>query len=193
MNDAPWPTPDEAEARGRSGPTPSVGVRGQNMAVVVIRRATVEDAGFLHKMLAVAADWRRETPRPAAEVLADPALARYVIDWPRDGDVGFVAEEGTARVGAAWWRMFSKLDPGYGFIDEFTPELSIGVLHSARSRGIGTQLLQALIQEAQRSAVPALSLSVESDNWAASLYRRLGFVESFHIGGSITMARRLIS
>ena len=54
------------------------------------------------------------------EVLAEPALARYVKDWPRDGDFGLVAEDATRPVGAAWWRTFSKLDPGYGFIDEFT-------------------------------------------------------------------------
>ena len=125
------------------------------------------------------------------EVLAEPALARYVTDWPREGDVGFIAEDETIPVGAAWWRMFTSRDPGYGFIDEFTPELSIGVLYRARRRGIGTRLLHALIDEAQRSALPALSLSVEPDNPAASWYRRLGFEEVSRTGGSITMALRL--
>jgi ribosomal protein S18 acetylase RimI-like enzyme len=156
--------------------------------VIVIRRATAQDASFLHEMLAVAADWRRRAPRPTTEVLAEPALARYVTDWPREGDVGFVAEE-AVTVGAAWWRTFDTLDPGYGFVDEFTPELSIGVLSSARRRGIGTELLHALIDEAGRSALPALSLSVEPDNPATSLYRRLGFHELRRAGGSITMAR----
>ena len=108
------------------------------------------------------------------EVLAEPAFARYVADWPRDGDVGLIAEEGTIPVGAVWWRMFTQRDPGYGFVDEYTPELSIGVLYRGRRRGVGTRLLHALIAEAQRSALPALSLSVEPDNPAASLYRRLG-------------------
>ena len=165
---------------------------GRIKAVIVIRRAVAGDAPFLHEMLAVAADWRRGTPRPTAEVLADPALAHYVTDWPRNGDVGFIAYEGSNPVGAAWWRTFSTLDPGYGFIDEFTPELSIAVLPSARQRGVGTQLLQAIIDEAKRSALPALSLSVEPDNPAASLYRRLGFEEQCHTGGSITMALQLI-
>ncbi len=125
------------------------------------------------------------------EVLAEPALARYVKDWPRDGDFGLVAEDAARPVGAAWWRTFSKLDPGYGFIDEFTPELSIGVLFQARRHGVGSRLLQALIDEAKRSALLALSLSVESDNPAVSTYRRLGFEELFHAGGSITMTLRL--
>ena len=103
--------------------------RGQNQAVIDIRRATAEDASFLHEMLAVAADWRREAPRPTMEVLAEPAFARYVADWPRDGDLGLIAEEGTIPVGAVWWRTFTQRDPGYGFVDEYTPELSIGVLY----------------------------------------------------------------
>ena len=173
-----------------------VGIRywphgGQNLAVIGIRRASVEDALFLSEVLVVAADWWREAPRLTMEVLAEPALARYVTDWPRQGDVGFIADDKTIPVGAAWWRKFTSLDPGYGFIDEFTPELSIGVLYRARRRGIGTRLLHALIDEAQRSALPALSLSVEPGNPAASLYRRLGFEEVSRSDGSITMALRL--
>ena len=137
--------------------------------MIGIRRATVEDACFLHEMLAVAADWRREVPRPKLEVLAEAALAHYVTGWPDDGAVGLIAEDGTTPVGAAWWRTFTKLDPGYGFVDEFTPELSIGVLYRARRRGIGTGLLQRVIDEAQRLALPALSLSVEPDNPAAEV------------------------
>ena len=159
--------------------------------MIGIRRATAEDTSFLSEVLAVAADWRREAPRLMTVVLAEPALARYVTDWPREGDVGFIAEDATIAVGAAWWRMFTSRDPGYGFIDEFTPELSIGVLYRARRRGIGTRLLHALIDEAQRSALPALSLSVEPDNPAASWYRRLGFEEVSRAGGSVTMALRL--
>ena len=159
-------------------------------SAIVIRRAVAGDAPFLHEMLAVAADWRRGTRRPTTD--AHPALAHYVTDWPRNGDVGFIAYEGSNPVGTARRRTFSTLDPGYGFIDEFTPELSISVLPSARQRGVGTQLLQAIIDAAKRSALPALSLSVEPDNPAASLYRRPGFEEQCHTGGSITMALQLI-
>jgi ribosomal protein S18 acetylase RimI-like enzyme len=174
------------------GTRPRRDTRGENQAVIDIRRASGEDASFLHEMLAVAADWRREAPRPTMEVLAEPAFARYVADWPRDGDLGLIAEEGTIPVGAAWWRTFTQRDPGYGFVDEYTPELSIGVLYRARRRGVGTRLLHTLIDEAQRSALPGLSLSVEPDNPAASLYRRLGFEELSRRGGSITMAFQLI-
>jgi hypothetical protein len=70
-----------------------------------LRPATAADAGLLGDMLAVAADWRAAAaPRPTAEVLADPALVRYVAGWGRAGDVGVVAKVDGEPVGAAWAR-----------------------------------------------------------------------------------------
>lgn len=157
----------------------------------LIRRATPEDAALLWEMLAVAANWRPDADiRSAAEIMGIPALAHYIAGWPVEGDVGFVVEEGRP-LGAAWWRFFSKHDPGFGFVDEATPEVAIGVVEEARGRGLGTRLLQALIAEAQRSALPALSLSVEPDNPAVSLYQRLGFLTVGRVGGSLRMTLNL--
>ena len=139
----------------------------------------------------MAADWRPDAAvRSVAEIMAEPALAHYVAGWPVEGDVGFVAE-GERPVGAAWWRFFSQSDPGYGFVDDRTPEVSIGLVADARRRGIGTALLEALIEEAIGRALPALSLSVEPDNPAMALYQRLGFVAVGRVGGSVTMMLKL--
>ncbi|MGI8793200.1 MAG: GNAT family N-acetyltransferase [Acidimicrobiales bacterium] len=94
------------------------------------------------------------------------------------------------RLSPGWWRFFSDHDPGYGFVDGATPEVSIGVVADARGQGCGTLLLRALIEEARRKAVPALSLSVEVDNPAGALYERLGFVTIGRVGGSLTMVLR---
>jgi ribosomal protein S18 acetylase RimI-like enzyme len=159
--------------------------------VLVVRRATADDAPFLVQMLATAADWRPgTTARTAAEILAVPALARYVVGWPRRGDVGCVAEDGTA-IGATWWRQFGRSDAGYGFVDEAIPELSVGVVPAKRRQGVGTRLLRALIAEARRSGLPGLSLSVELDNPAVGLYERLGFGTVGVNGGSLTMVLAL--
>jgi GNAT superfamily N-acetyltransferase len=154
--------------------------------VVDVRRAEAGDRKFLEQVVAIAADWRAPTPRPVDEVLAHPDLAHYIEGWPARGDFGVVAEDG-APVGAAWWRHFAASDPGYGFVDELTPEISIGVVPQARGVGTGTLLLKALISAAQEHRLPALSLSVEIDNGARRLYQRLGFEEVNVVGGSLTM------
>jgi GNAT superfamily N-acetyltransferase len=156
-----------------------------------IRPATADDAPFLQRMLAMAVNWRTgPDPRPVAEVMAVPELKRYLAGWPRPGDVGLIAEEDVA-IGAAWWRTFAGDDRGYGFVDEATPELSVAVLERWRRRGVGTRLLQGLIDEARRRAIPALSLSVETENPAARLYQRLGFTALRRERGSVTMVLRL--
>ena len=124
------------------------------------------------------------------QVLAEPALAHYIAGWPREGEVGFVAEDG-GQVRAAWWRFFPRNDPGYGFVDEATPEVSIGVVEGARGRGVGSLLLDSVVHEARRRGLPALSLSVEPDNPAASVYQRVGFVNVNRRGGSLTMVLNL--
>jgi ribosomal protein S18 acetylase RimI-like enzyme len=48
-------------------------------------------------------------------------------------------------------------------------------------------LLEALIDEARGRGLAKLSLSVEGDNPAVSLYQRLGFVTVGRTSGSFTM------
>lgn len=163
------------------------------MATVSLRKATAADVAFLQEMLLVAADWRFERPRrTVADVLDDASVAHYVAGWPRPGDVGIVAE-GAEPVGAAWWRFFPSDDPGYGFVDDSVPEVSVGVRHGFRRQGIGTMLLLALIAHARTAGLRALSLSVERDNNAAVLYEELGFEVVAAEDGAFTMLLALRS
>jgi len=137
-------------------------------------------------MLVAAAFWRTEASGSVGEVLDRPELARYVEGWPQHGDLGVVAEE-QRRVGAAWLRFFSESEPGYGFVDAQTPELSMGVAKRWRGQGVGASLLGALVTAARDAGLVALSLSVESDNYALRLYERFGFRKVDTVGGSLTM------
>jgi ribosomal protein S18 acetylase RimI-like enzyme len=144
-------------------------------------------------MLAAAFSWRPgDTVLSTEQIMSRPDTSHYVAGWPRDGDVGFLADE-DGPVGAVWWRFFTEADPGYGFVDEATPEISIGVAAANRGRGVGIQLLRRLIAEAKSLPLHALSLSVEPDNFAADLYQRLGFVTVGSSGGSLTMVLPLRS
>jgi len=158
---------------------------------LVVRPAAVGDRAFLAHALALAVDWRPGSPvRDAAALRREPQLWHYVAHWPRPGDFGFVAEVGRP-VGAAWWRHFTSADPGYGYVDDETPEVAIGVDAEHRGRGVGTRLLACLVDEATRRALSSLSLSVEPDNPAVRLYERSGFEPIGTRGGSLTMVRRL--
>jgi GNAT superfamily N-acetyltransferase len=143
-----------------------------------IREASSADAGFLAAMLEEAMNWNPERPRStlAQETATWPELPRYVEDWGRPADVGLVAEEDGHPVGAAWFRLFTAERPGFGFLDEATPELSIALLPEARGRGIGTALLTALLERARDEGYERMALNAEIPNPARRLYARLGFV-----------------
>jgi ribosomal protein S18 acetylase RimI-like enzyme len=160
---------------------------------------------FLAEMLMAAAFWRADGPAGSlGEVMAQPELAHYVAGWPRPRDMGVVAEAGHPvaeaghpvaeaghPVGAAWLRFFPENDPGYGFVDAGTPEVSVGVAHQWRGLGVGTRLLSAILAQARGAGLTTLSLSVEPDNQALRLYGRLGFQKVGEVGGSLTMLLRL--
>lgn len=153
-----------------------------------IRPARDGDIDFLRDMLYEAATWRPGEGAAVEEILGDPHVSRYLAGWNRAGDTALVAvDENGQPAGAAWFRFFPVDEPGFGFIDEATPELSIGVRRDLRGRGIGTSLLKALIEKASREGISALSLSVETDNPARALYQHLGFRTVSESDGTHTM------
>lgn len=159
---------------------------------LTIRPAAAADADFLAEMLVAAAFWRPEGPiGNLTDVLSQPHLAHYVTGWPRPGDLGVIALDGQRPVGAAWVRLMTANDPGYGFVEAATPELAMGVLRAWRGQGVGSRLLHALIAAARKQGLPSLSLSVEPDNYARRLYERVGFRQVNEMGGSLTMLLRL--
>jgi ribosomal protein S18 acetylase RimI-like enzyme len=156
---------------------------------VTIRRARADDVTFLEAMLAEAANWDADrAPLSLTDILARPDFAHSVEDWPRDDDIGVVAEnEHGEPVGAAWCRCLPDHDPGYGYIDSSIPEVTIGVAAHVRGQGIGSELLNELAAEASRRGVAALSLSVEKTNPAIRLYRRHGYTDVRDDGDAATM------
>lgn len=144
---------------------------------VTLRPASAADLPLLTRMLAYAADWRPGAEvRSDEDVLGDPHLRRYVQGWPRAGDAGVVAlDRSGGPLGASWYRVFSESEPGYGFVDAATPELSIAVEPTSRGRGVGEALLRELVRIARVRGVGAVSLSVEPDNPARHLYEKVGF------------------
>jgi ribosomal protein S18 acetylase RimI-like enzyme len=159
---------------------------GATTAAPVVRRADVKDVRFMRDMLHHAF-YARET-RTSGE---EEPVYRYVIGWGRDGDAGVIAIDEGFPVGAAWYRLFTADEPGYGFVDEQTPELAIAVVPSRRGRGIGELLLGSLLDRARADGYGQVSLSVERQNPALRLYEKHGFRVVKEAGNSYTMVARL--
>jgi ribosomal protein S18 acetylase RimI-like enzyme len=108
-------------------------------------------------------------------VLLEPSIQNYYQDFGRAHDYCLVAEQEGKLLGAVWARVLSGPVKGYGYVDEHTPELAISVQNEFRGKGIGTALLRAMLDLLQRAGYGQISLSVQKENPAADLYKRLGF------------------
>ena len=151
----------------------------------MIRKGSNADVTFMRSMLAHAYAWR------VNQFEADIPLTRYVDNWGRPGDVAVMSTETGHRVGAAWLRVFREDTPGYGFVDERTPELTIAVVPSRRRHGLGQDLLDALLARAREEGHSAASLSVEADSPAVAFYERNGFEAVREAEGGLVMRRDL--
>ncbi|MDZ8110475.1 MAG: GNAT family N-acetyltransferase [Nostoc sp. DedQUE12a] len=137
---------------------------------------TQKDESFLWQMLYEAAHLSKEGNFTVQDVVNHPDLAKYVKNWGEKDDSGFVAilESTNQPVGAAWLRLLTGENKGYGYISDRIPELAIAILPEYRNQGIGTELLKHLLTAAKTS-YPSVSLSIRATNPALALYKRLGF------------------
>lgn len=158
----------------------------------LLSRLEWRDASTVDEELLEVATWVDVTwsgrPLDQAEVRRTPELAHYFADFgTRPGDVGVVAQTDTETVGVAWARRFSSADPGYGYVADDVPEVSVCVFEDYRRRGVGTQLLRRLHARLREAGVQGASLSVEDGNDAVELYARLGYRVVGRSGDSDTM------
>ena len=96
--------------------------------VYTIRPASRIDESFIFDMLYEALYVPPDHERFPRSALETPAIANYAAGFGTQvGDSGFVAEAGDERIGAAWVRLLQDENRGYGYVDDETPELTIGV------------------------------------------------------------------
>ena len=147
----------------------------------MLRPVDRHDVRFLRDMLRHAYHWRltEESERP---------VYRYVRNWGRLGDAGVIAMDGPHAYGAAWYRLFTPDEPGFGFVDEKTPELTIAVVPSRRGKGAGREMLQALLDRARESGYRAVSLSTDAQQ--VEWYEGFGFETVAESPHAVTMVAR---
>jgi len=161
---------------------------GSSPEPIATRALTAADEPFLWEMLYQALYLPPGQPPYPREILQQPEIACYVQGWGQPHDRGFAALMEGAPVGAAWLRLLTAERPGYGYVDDDTPELSIAVLSEFRGMGIGSQLLTHLLEQAQ-ALYPAVCLSVSPGNPALRLYQQIGFTIVDETLSSIKMIR----
>lgn len=151
----------------------------------LVRRAGQPDLPFLRSLLGHAYGWHvnvLETELP---------VGRYVDGWGRAGDAGLVWTNRGHRVGAGWYRLFKPSAPGWAFVDERTPELTVAVVPSRQGEGIGDDLLRRLLDQARADGHTALSVSVRRGHPDLAAYGREGFAPLREDGAAVTLLRRL--
>jgi ribosomal protein S18 acetylase RimI-like enzyme len=154
---------------------------------LVVRRGGPQDVRFLRDMLHHAYYWKERAPDSGPG-----PVALYVKAWGREGDAAQIALQDGFPVGAAWYRLFTADRPGYGFVDEETPELAIAVVPNRRGKGVGSALLDALLARAAEEGHAAVSLAVDKTNAREiDLYARHGFERVGESHDTLTMRARL--
>lgn len=126
-------------------------------------------------------NWSGEQRFSFRDLDEDPALRHYYALVAARGDHGFVAKAqansgAEVVLGVVWILFLDSTDPGYGFVADGVPELSVCVWSGYRRRGIGAALIDHALLQAGRRGIRRVSLSVEDGNPAAELYRQRGFV-----------------
>jgi GNAT superfamily N-acetyltransferase len=133
-----------------------------------IRQLTSEDEPILWEMLYQGLSSPGKKQVPSRDILQRPEFARYVEDWGRSGDTGFVAHDpkhGTL-LGAVWLRK----PP---LTVDAPPELALVVKPEHRQHGIGTALLTQLVRANPDQST--ISLRFVAGKPVLRLYEKFGF------------------
>ncbi len=111
------------------------------------------------------------TEKPSKSIIEQPELQVYVADFGKEDDWCLAAEMKEKIVGAVWVRIMND----YGHIDDKTPSLAISLYEEYRNLGLGTALMKEMLQFLKNKGYKQISLSVQKENFAVGMYRKLGF------------------
>lgn len=109
---------------------------------------------------------------PPKSIIYRPELQVYISEFGKSKhDIALVADINGKIVGAIWGRIMND----YGHIDDKTPSFAISVYKEYRGKGIGTALMREMLAILKKRGYKQASLSVQKKNFAAEMYRKLGF------------------
>ena len=140
--------------------------------MTVIRDIRLEEIPVLDDFLYEAIFVPEGVSAPPRSIIENEDLQVYVQDFGKlPDDRCLVAEVDGKVVGAVWTRIMND----YGHIDNQTPSLAISLYKEYRGQGIGTALLQRMLERLRSDGYGQVSLSVQKENFALRMYEMAGF------------------
>ena len=140
--------------------------------MTIIRDIRPEEFPVLENFLYEAIYIPEGVPAPPRSVIENEDLQVYIRDFGKlPDDRCLVAEVEGKIVGAVWTRIMDD----YGHIDDHTPSLAISLYKEFRGQGIGTELLQRMLERLRSDGYRRVSLSVQKANYALRMYEKAGF------------------
>ena len=105
-------------------------------------------------------------------IIKKPELQVYIKDFgTKKDDYCFCAEADGKIVGAVWVRNIN----GYGSVDNNTVEFAISVFDEYQKMGIGTALMNKMLEHLNKLNYSKASLAVQKENYAVRMYQKVGF------------------
>ena len=140
---------------------------------MLIREMKTEEAGILNDFLYEAIFIPEGVEPPDRSIVELPELRMYYEDFGSGrADYCMVVEDNGRVVGAAWTRIMND----YGHVDDETPSFAISLYREYRGQGIGTKLMQGMLELLKNKGFRRASLAVQKANKAAiRVYEKVGF------------------
>ena len=137
-----------------------------------IRKMTVSEYPLLNNFLYETIFIPDGIEPPPRNIIASPELQIYVDHFGElKDDFALVAEVEKKIVGAVWVRIMND----YGHIDDKTPSLAISLYKEYRGQGIGSNMMKKMLSLLKTHCYKRVYLSVQKANYAAEMYRKIGF------------------
>ena len=137
-----------------------------------IREMRTDESPLLDDFLYQAIYQPDKTNLAPKSIINNSELQVYIKGFgTQKDDHCFCAEVDNKVVGAVWVRNIN----GYGSIDEDTVEFAISVFNEYQNMGIGTALMNRMLDHLRELNYQKASLAVQKENYAVRMYQKVGF------------------
>ncbi|MGN0524377.1 MAG: GNAT family N-acetyltransferase [Eubacterium sp.] len=139
---------------------------------IIIREICKEEYYLLKDFLYEAIFVPKGIEKPLKSIVENDELQVYIRDFGKiKDDICLVVECDNRIIGACWTRIVND----YGHINNETPSLAISIFEEYRGKGMGTKLMKAMIKLLKEKGYKQVSLSVQKENYAVEMYKKIGF------------------